>query len=46
MVNSRVSEWNTLEADFIRLYTRLVDLGVEYRNEEVYLPEIEGEDLR
>ena len=42
MVNSRIFEWNTLEADLFKLYDRLFDLGIEYRSGKVYLADLEN----
>jgi hypothetical protein len=36
---------NNLIEDLILLYTRLVDLGVEYRDGKVYLAELEEKDV-
>lgn len=36
---------DNLIKDLILLYTRLVDLGVEYRNGEVYLADLEEKDV-
>ena len=41
MVTSRIFGWNSLEEDLITLYMRLVELGMEYRDGEVYLADIE-----
>lgn len=41
MVTSRIFEWNTCRQDMTELYTRLVELGMEYRNGKVYLADLE-----
>jgi hypothetical protein len=41
MVSSRIFEWNPLEQDLITLYTKLVELGMEYHDGEVHLPDLE-----
>lgn len=46
MVNQRVSRWNSCKKDMTRLYLKLVDLGMEYRNGKVYLPDLEDPELR
>ena len=43
MVSSRIFKWNSLERDLVTLYTRLVALGIEYRDGKVYLADIEEE---
>lgn len=40
-MTSRIFGWNSLEEDLITLYIRLVDLGMEYRDGEVYLADLE-----
>ena len=44
MVRSRIFEWNSLESDLITLYTRLTELGMEYRDGEVHLIDLEMEE--
>lgn len=41
LVTSRIFGWNSLENDLITLYMRLVELGMEYRDGEVYLADLE-----
>ena len=41
LVSSRIFGWNSLTEDLIALYTRLVDLGMEYRDGKVYLADLE-----
>ena len=41
MVNSHISEWNSLERNLVTLYDRLVALGMECRDGNVYLADIE-----
>lgn len=41
MVSSRIFGWNTLTDDLISLYYKLVELGVEYVDGEVRLPELD-----
>jgi len=41
LVSSRIFGWNSLTEDLIALYTRLVDLGMEYRDGKVYLFDLE-----
>jgi hypothetical protein len=40
-----LSTENLIE-DLIEIYTRLIDLGVEYRNSEVYLADLDDPNLR
>jgi len=41
MVTSRIFQWNSLGQDLVALYLRLVDLGMEYRDGQVYLADLE-----
>ena len=41
MVTSRIFQWNTIEQDLVTLYNKLVELGMEYRDGEVYLADLE-----
>lgn len=41
MVTSRVFEWNTLKQDLFKLYNKLVDLGIQYREGQVCLSDLE-----
>lgn len=41
MVSSRIFEWNSLEQDLIKLYTELAALGMEYRDGQIYLADLE-----
>jgi hypothetical protein len=45
LVNPCVFRWNSLEQDLLLLYTELVELGVEHRNGEVYLADLEKQGL-
>ena len=45
MVTSRIFEWHSLEKSLILLYTKLVNLGMEYRDGEVYLADLEEKDV-
>jgi hypothetical protein len=38
------SEVDELIADLVLLHSRLVELGMEYRNREVYLADLEAQD--
>ena len=40
-MTSRIFQWNSLERDLRMLHGKLVDLGMEYRDGEVYLADIE-----
>jgi hypothetical protein len=42
MVNQRIFLRNSLEEDLLTLYDRLVELGIEYRDGEVYLVDLEA----
>lgn len=39
------SEVDELIADLVLLHARLVELGMEYRNGEVYLADLEARDV-
>lgn len=41
-MSSRIFEWNSLEQDLISLYTKLAALGMEYRDGEIYLADMEA----
>jgi len=41
MVRSTISGWHQIEGDLVTLYRRLVDLGVEYRDSQVYLADLD-----
>jgi hypothetical protein len=41
MVSHNVLRWNSLGEDLIKLYARLVGLGMEYLDSQVYLPDLE-----
>lgn len=48
MVSPRIFRWNSLEKDLRGLHSKLVDLGMEYRDGQVYLAdleELEDEDV-
>ena len=41
LVRSNVSGWHQIDEDLVKLYYRLVDLGMEYRDGEMYLADLE-----
>lgn len=45
MVSSDIFLRNSLRKDLIKLYSRLVDLGMEYRRGKVYLADLENLEL-
>ena len=44
VVSSRIFLRNSVEVDLVKLYFRLSELGMEYRNGQVCLADIEDQD--
>lgn len=41
MVNSRIFQWNTLATDLLKLYFKLIDLGMEHKDGQIYLADLD-----